>query len=127
MTATMTYTHADASTLAFNATAYSITWILPGKEVVRQNNKIGITVDPNRGYRVVDCTAVLSSANLDTLNTMLLPAAIPTYDGTDPTLEIYRDGANHYDILCVITGAPKATHLSDDKWQIEIQFTERST
>ena len=125
-TAPITYTHADASTLDFFATSYSVTYHFPGKEVVRQNDKIGITVDPNREYRVVQCTAVLTSANYDTLNTMLMSAAIPTYDATDPTLQVYRDGANHYDILCVIT-ACKATHMTDNRWQVEIEFTERST
>jgi hypothetical protein len=124
MTAPITYTHADATTLGFFATAYSIIYHFPGKEIVRQNNKIGITVDPNRGYRVVECIAILTSADLSTLNGYALPAAIPTYDDTDPKIVVYRDGANSFTILCAIT-AVKATHMSDDKWQVEVQFTER--
>lgn len=126
-TAAITYTHADASTLDFMATDYHITWVFPNKTVSRQPNKIGITTDRNDVYRVVSCTANLSSTQLNTLNTMMMPAGAPTYDGTDPKVRVYRDGTNYFDIFCAIIDPIEATHLSADQWSVSIKFVERST
>jgi len=126
MTAIITYTHADATTLDFDGIP-TITWIFPNKTIERQNNKIGITCDPNQVYRVVQCTAILTSTQLDTLNTMMMPSTAPTYDATDPKIRLYRDGTNYYDILCAVITPPKATHVSDNRWSVQIEFTERTT
>ena len=104
----------------------SITYLFPGKVVERQNDKIGITADPNREYRIVECSAYLTSAEIGTLNTAMMPASAPTYDATDPKVRVYRDGTNYFDILCVVTGL-KLLFFADNKWLVQIQFTERST
>ena len=128
MTDMITITFADATTLAlevFDKSA-SVEWMFEGLSIERQPNKVGITTDPNYNYRVVECTAKLTAAQIvDTLDVKLLPAAVPTYDATDPKIIIYLSGAKSITMLCAITKA-KAKHIVDDQWAVSFQFVGRT-
>lgn len=131
-------THADGTTLSKELIdgSLSITWIFPGR-VVEPRTKAagtisvmndGLTKDPNNGYRVVSCGAMLTAAEIVTLNAKMLPAAIPTYDATDPKIVLELDGnvGNNLTILCVITSPLKAIWVVDNQYRVGFIFTERT-
>ena len=125
-TAQVTYTHSEGNSIDFFTNNVKIDWLMDNKKVEFKNNKVGISVDSNRCMRQVSCSAILTSANLNTLNGYLRPASAATYDGTYPNVKVYRDGTNSYTILCMVTQC-SATMTADSQWLVSITFTERST
>ena len=119
------YTHSlgNSINLFTNNGRFSIAF--PNKTIERQPNKVGITVDPNQEYRIVECTAVMSSTDMNTLVGYLMPSSAPTYDSTYPNITMKIDGSTTWTILCAVTGL-NAAPLIDGKWSVSIQFTERS-
>ena len=126
-------TYADTSTLNIFSTNASIDWMTPGLEVVVRDKASGTaaamndgyTVDPNNGYRVVTCSVKLTAAEIETLNGKLLPASVPTYDGTDPKIVLQLGATKTFTILCTIKA--KAIFISDNSWRVSFTFTERTT
>lgn len=133
--AQLVITHADASTLSLDLIDATITWVFPGRMVHPRTKASGTaaamndgyTADPNNGYRIVTCGALLTAAEIVTLNGKMLPNAIPTYDATDPKIVLELDGANSFTILCVITSPLKATWVVDNMYRVSFIFTERTT
>lgn len=126
ITYAVTYTHADATTLVFKTVSRVFGFPMPGKSIERQPNKIGKIVDPNQGFRELKIGAYLTTAELKTLYGMIQPAAIPTYDATDPKVAVKLNGTETWTFLCAILGRPEAVPAGDDKWFVTITFTERS-
>ena len=126
VTYAVTYTHADATTLVFKSISRVFGLPMPGKSIERQPNKIGKIVDPNQGFRELKIGCFMDTADLLTLYGMLQPAAIPTYDGTDPKVAVKLNGDETWTFLCAILGRPEIASTGDDKWFVTITFTERS-
>jgi len=118
------YSHAVTNTLSFFTGNVTINYNFPGKMVERQPNKVGVTVDPNQGFRHISCSAKLTSTELGTLNTMMLPSSKPTYDTSYPKIEVKIDGSTTWTIYCVVTNVT-LQHMADNKWMVAIEFTER--
>lgn len=102
-----------------------INWLYPGKEVVRQVDKVGIVVDPNMIYRQVTCTAPLTGDQVNTLNGYLMPASAPDYSGAYPKIEVKLDGDTTLTIEVANT-ATQAVHQVDNKWLVAFTFTEKT-
>lgn len=128
MTEMITITFGDAGTLelkVYEGTT-NIDYIFEGLTIDRQPNKVGITTDPNYNYRRVSCKAYITAAEIvDTLDGKLLPAAAPTYDGTDPKILVNLSGAKSITMLCAIT-ACRVSHITDDKWSASFTFEGRT-
>ena len=125
VTYSVKYTHADATTITFRCKNPRIIIKQPGKSIERQPNKIGKIVDPNQGYRFVKCNALLTRPEWLQLRAMLMPAAKPVYDATDPKVDFVLDGVTTETFLCAILGDVPAIKQKD-KVMVFIEFTERS-
>jgi hypothetical protein len=129
MTEMITITFGDASTLdlpVYDGTL-KIIYSFPGLEIFRQPNKVGITNDPNQGFRTVTGKAYTTAAVIvDTLDGKLLPASAPTYDATDPKILVTLSGAKTLTILCAVKQVV-VSHITQDKYDVDFTFEERST
>lgn len=123
----ITYTHANGNSVDLFPLKKTgrIRYISPGKEISRQPNKVGIVVDPNKGFRVVTCSVKLETADLAKLKGYMLPAVKPTYDDTYPNVTVKIDGTNTETILCVLMDVDQR-HWSDNKWRVDLLWEERS-
>jgi hypothetical protein len=125
-TAQLTYSETAENTIDIFTTSLNIRWAFPNKMVERQPNKIGITVDPNMGFRVVECSAILTGAQVSTLNGYLLPASAITYGATYPKIVITLATGTTFTILCAITSM-QATDMGFGNWSVSLTFEERSS
>ena len=129
MTEMITITFGDATT--FDVPVYAgtleIDYNFPGLEIHRQKDKVGITNDPNQGFRTVECVGYVTATNVvDTLNAKFFPASAPTYDATDPKILVTLANGKTLTILVALMHA-KITHNSGENYNIKLKFEERST
>ncbi|GAF84417.1 unnamed protein product [marine sediment metagenome] len=119
---------AEAHIQFFNCTNGTVTWVFPGKEVNRQPASaagVGKVIDLNKTYRIFSGTSILTKAVLIELHTQVQPAAAPTYTGVYPRLTAIS-GTTWTNVEVVCTGL-SATIISDDRWSVKFEFTEKST
>lgn len=107
-----------------------ITHVFPQKTVKHKNDKVGISTDPNRVYRVITMGgnwtgAVYDAFGKDAATSHLMPDTAPTYDATYPKIALKINGAITWTIQCMIS-AFEAAPAGNDLWAITVTFTERS-
>ena len=119
------YNLAVDDSMNIKATRYWVEYRPAGKSVERQPGKIGKAVDPNAGYRIIKCVALLQPTALAKVKGYLLPASAPTYGATYPNVVYQEDGDTAETVLCQFQSFTQ-NHKTKDRWVCTFTFVERS-
>jgi len=122
--AQIVFTDHDGNTLDLLTKNAAIQYVFP-LTIERKNGLVGVTVDPIRQYRIVTCTAKLTAAQADSLDTQLMDST-KVYDGTDPKIVLYLSGTLTKTIYVAVTSVIIEAS-PDGQWYGRFTFTERSS
>lgn len=126
MTSQIIYTQTNGGTpFNFTSNDAKVTFVFPEKTVVHQDNKVGVACDPNRGYRIITCTAKVTGALAETLNDLMLPASAPDYTGAYPTLTLYWTGTAT-EVIEVASMECSLTWAADNAWWASMKWEEKT-
>lgn len=125
MATTIQYEHSAGVTLDIPAENLKLSFRRPFLSIYTRPDGTKIVSDPNVYQRVFSCTALLSGANVNTLNGWLVGSI--TYSGDYPRLKtVYLAAATTLTNIEVAITRCEATDLGNGLWSVAFEFTEKT-
>jgi hypothetical protein len=125
-TAQVIYEYSDGNSVSFFTEDLSISWDRPGLNISVRVDKTIVVTDTDASQRVFTCTAVLTGANVKTMNDVQTAAI--TYSGAYPRLTTVQfDGGGTNKITNVEVALTKfqARDMGHGYWMCSLEFKEK--